>query len=57
MRVRPEDLRGLKAFGEDYSEAQRLLIYRGKERLKINDIICIPCEDFLLNLVPGKNIV
>jgi predicted AAA+ superfamily ATPase len=53
-RVRPEDLRGLRAFGEDYPESQRLLLYRGRERLKINEVLCLPCGEFLLALHPQK---
>jgi predicted AAA+ superfamily ATPase len=51
--VRPEDLRGLKAFHEDYPEAGLLLAYRGKERRKIGDVTCVPCEEFLFELRPG----
>jgi len=53
-RVRPEDVRGLRAFGADYPESQRLLLHRGRERLKINDILCLPCDEFLLALHPKK---
>lgn len=53
-RVRPEDLRGLQAFGVDYPQSQRLLLYCGKERLKINDVLCLPVEGFLLALHPDK---
>jgi predicted AAA+ superfamily ATPase len=51
--VRPEDLRGLKAFGEDYPQARRYLLYRGKERLIREGVSCLPCEDFLFALKPG----
>jgi predicted AAA+ superfamily ATPase len=51
-RVRPEDLRGLKNFGEDFPESRRWLLYRGKERLLCDDILCVPCEEFLLQLKP-----
>lgn len=54
VRVRPEDLRGLKKFGEDFPESRRWLLYRGKERLLIDDILCLPCEDFLLDLKPDS---
>ena len=54
VRVRPEDLRGLKKFGEDFPESRRWLLYRGKERLLINDILCLPCEEFLLDLKPDS---
>ena len=49
-QIRPEDLHGLKAFGEDYPQSRRYLLYRGKERLKRDDILCMPCEEFLLDL-------
>ncbi|MGV8124989.1 MAG: ATP-binding protein [Candidatus Xenobiia bacterium LiM19] len=48
------DVRPLKAFRTEYPEAKVGLLYGGKERLRINDILCIPCEDFLRNLVPGE---
>lgn len=53
-RVRPEDLRALKSFGEDYPESTRYLLYRGTERLKIDGILCVPCAEFLLALTPGQ---
>jgi predicted AAA+ superfamily ATPase len=52
VRVRPEDLRGLKKFGEDFPESRRWMLYRGNERLLIDDILCLPCEEFLLDLKP-----
>jgi len=54
VRVRPEDLRGLKKFGEDFPESRRWFLYRGKERLLIDDILCLPCEEFLLDLKPDS---
>ena len=54
VRVRPEDLRGLKKFGEDFPESRRWLLYRGRERLLIDDVLCIPCEEFLLDLKPDS---
>lgn len=54
VRVRPEDLRGLKKFGEDFPESRRWLLYRGKERLLIDGILCLPCEEFLLDLKPDS---
>jgi predicted AAA+ superfamily ATPase len=54
VRVRSEDLRGLKKFGEDFPESSRWLLYRGKERLLIDDILCLPCEEFLLGLKPDS---
>jgi predicted AAA+ superfamily ATPase len=53
-RVRPEDLRGLKAFAADYPECRRLLLYRGTERVLQDDILCLPCEEFLQSLRPNQ---
>jgi len=53
-QVRPADLRGLKNFGEDFPESRRWLLYRGKERLLRDGILCVPCEEFLLQLKPGE---
>lgn len=53
-RIREEELRPLKTFSEDYPEARCFFLYRGKERLKKGKIICLPCEEFLLQLRPGK---
>lgn len=52
--VRPADLRGLRAFREDYPEATLRLVYRGRETLEIDGIRCLPCEEFLRGLVPGQ---
>ena len=54
--VRPHDLKSLRAFKEDYPQARLLLIYRGNERLKKENILCIPCEEFLMSLIPGKKL-
>lgn len=51
--VSRKDTRGLKAFCTDYPEAKALLLYRGKERVVVNGILCLPCEQFLLALKPG----
>lgn len=53
-RVDRNDLRGLKAFREDYPEAELLLLYRGDERLRVDGIQCLPCESFLKQLSPGQ---
>ena len=54
--VRGEDLRGLRAFGEDYPECKRLLVYRGREVLRIDGIVCAPVEDFLRQVRPGSEL-
>lgn len=52
-KVRPEDLRGLRAFLEDYPEATPVLLYRGTERQRHGEIWCLPVEEALRALVPG----
>jgi len=53
-RVHATDLGGLKAFRQDYPEATPLLLYRGRETLRIDGIACVPVEDFLRGVVPGS---
>lgn len=53
-QVRPEDLRGLKSFGEDFPESRRWLLYRGRERFLRDGILCVPCEEFLMQLAPNQ---
>jgi predicted AAA+ superfamily ATPase len=55
-KVRPEDLRSLATFGEDYPESRKFLLYRGTERLLRNGILCLPCDEFLSGLVPDHEI-
>jgi predicted AAA+ superfamily ATPase len=55
-KVRSKMLQGLLAFKEDYPEAQVCLLYRGRERLKIRSILCLPCDEFLKNLTPSSPI-
>jgi predicted AAA+ superfamily ATPase len=54
-RIGPSDLRGLKSFREDYPEAELALIYRGRDRLKRDGILCLPCDTFLQSLDPGSS--
>jgi uncharacterized protein len=51
-RVDAKMLRGLRTFREDYPEARLIFIYRGKERLVVDGILCLPCEQFLAELTP-----
>jgi len=51
-RLQSKMVNGLLAFQEDYPAAQACLLYRGPERIKIKKILCLPCEEFLMNLVP-----
>ena len=52
-RINPGDLRSLKHFKEDYPESKLYFVYRGKKRLLKNDILCIPCNEFLFQLRVG----
>jgi predicted AAA+ superfamily ATPase len=52
--LRPKDLRAIRAFREDYPEATVRLLYRGGEKLEIDGILCVPCSDYLLGIVPGE---
>ena len=55
--ARREDLRGLKAFRQDYPECEPLLLYRGRDRLRVDDVLCLPVEDFLRSLTPGRGLI
>lgn len=46
-----KDLKGLKAFGEDYPEAKLFLFYGGKRKEFIGKIQLIPLEEALPNLL------
>jgi predicted AAA+ superfamily ATPase len=48
--VQPRDLKALRTFGEDYPEAKRFLLYRGREKLLHDGITIQPCQDFLLGM-------
>ena len=53
-RIRPEDLRGLRAFAEDYPQARRYFLYRGVERMLVDGTLCMPCDEFLRTLRPDS---
>jgi len=46
----PADIRGLKAFQEEYPEARCFMLYGGSHRTVYRDILCIPISEFLLQL-------
>lgn len=52
QKIKPEDLRSLNEFQKDYEQCQCLILYRGKEKLKKGNILCIPVSDFLMGLMP-----
>jgi len=51
-QIRPEDLRGLRAFCQDYPEAIPWLLHRGAERFRRDGVLCLPVEEFLRRLRP-----
>jgi uncharacterized protein len=48
--LHPQDIRAMKTFDEDYPEAEKILVYRGSERLKRDGISIETCEGFLRGL-------
>jgi predicted AAA+ superfamily ATPase len=55
-QVDRKELRSLKSFRDDYPEAEALLLYRGNERLRMDDIWCLPAEEFMKELKPGRRL-
>lgn len=51
-KISSKDVVSLKSFREDYPQAQAALLYFGKDKLNIDGIMCVPCEDFLRALRP-----
>jgi len=48
--IRPNDLKSLKSFNEDYPSCKTIMIYRGKKRVVRDDILIIPSEEFFPDL-------
>ncbi|MEN8121327.1 MAG: hypothetical protein ABFS35_13325 [Bacteroidota bacterium] len=44
----------MKKFNEDYPEARLIFLYRGTEKIKKGNILIIPVDIFLKQLVPNK---
>ena len=51
-----KDVKSLKIFQEEYPECKTLLLYRGSERILLNDVLCLPCDTFLIKLNPNSTI-
>ncbi len=56
-RVHSSDLRGLRAFRKDYPEAEAAVLYRGRERSRIDGIWCLPVHEFLRGIVPDRGLL
>jgi len=52
--VRSDDVRALRTFVADYPSCEPLLLYRGADRLVVNGVRCVPVEEFLRTLRPGR---
>ena len=55
-RVRPADLRPLLGFRDDYPESACLLLHRGPDRRRIDEVWCLPVEEFLKALHPARTL-
>jgi predicted AAA+ superfamily ATPase len=53
--VAPQDVKSLRIFLSDYPMAKCILLYRGEGRRMQNGILCVPVEEFLLNLRPNES--
>lgn len=56
QNIRTADLRGLRSFKEEFPESKHLLLYRGTDRLIKEDVLCLPCADFLADLHPDRSL-
>lgn len=56
-KLQTKMLKSLLSFKQDYPEAQVCLLYRGKEKICVKNIFCIPCDQFLRDLDPGLEIM
>lgn len=55
-RISPSDIKALEAFCIDYPTAKGVLLYRGEERIYVKNILCIPVEPFLKQLIPNHSL-
>lgn len=49
-RVSVHDIKSLKAFKEDYPEADLFLLYLGSQKQNIQDVSVLPVTEFLVNI-------
>ena len=56
-KVHSTDLRALRSFREDYPEAETAVLYRGSERMRIDDVWCLPVGDFLGRMMPNRGLL
>ncbi len=53
-KVFPNDVKSLEEFLFDYPNAKALFLYRGEERLQIKNVLCVPIQEFLKNIIPNR---
>lgn len=54
--VHRAEVRPLREFAADYPECEPLLLYRGLDRLEVGGIRCVPVDQFLRQLRPGRGL-
>lgn len=52
--INRNELKPLKTFCNDYPECKAAFVYRGDEKLLIDNILCIPCDTFLRSIEPNQ---
>ncbi len=52
-KVNSNDIKPLEEFLADYPMAKGIMLYRGKERFVQKNVLCIPCDEFLMSLRPN----
>lgn len=57
QKITRKDIRGLKTFQKDYPESKVVLLYRGKVKMHMDGVLCIPCGEFLRELRPNHPIL
>jgi predicted AAA+ superfamily ATPase len=53
-KIHTGDLRGLRSFKGEYPDSRTLFLYRGKERIVKEGILCLPCVEFIKELWPDR---
>ena len=54
--VHSKDVKGLQTFYSDYPEVTPILLYQGTERVVLGNVLCLPVDEFLKNLIPGRKL-
>jgi predicted AAA+ superfamily ATPase len=49
-----KDFVGLKSFSRDYPEARTILLYRGEDQYMNGNILVMPVDRYIKNLIPGN---